>query len=48
MQKKSLSSLATVYRLPGPYTDFVKVFAEFLSDLLVNVDNALIDRSQRA
>ncbi len=50
MQKKSLSSLAlaTVYRLPGPYTDFVKVFADFLSDLLVNVDKALIDRSQRA
>ncbi len=37
MQKKSVLSLvlATVYRLPGPYTDF-------LSDLLVNVDKALI------
>ncbi len=37
MQKKSVLSLAlaTVYRPPGPFTDF-------LSDLLVNVDKALI------
>ncbi len=37
MQKKSLLSLAlaTVYRPPGP-------FADFLSDLLVNADKALI------
>ncbi len=35
-------ALATVYRPPGPYTDFLKEFADFLSDLLVNVDNALI------
>ncbi len=43
-QKKSVLSLAlaTVYRLPGPYTDFLKEFADFLSDLLVNVDKALI------
>ncbi len=36
-QNKSVLSLAlaTVYRPPGPYTDF-------LSDLLVNVDKALI------
>ncbi len=27
---------------PGPYTDFLKEFADFLSDLLVNVDKALI------
>ncbi len=31
-----------MYRLPGPYTDFLKEFADFLSDLLVNVDKALI------
>ncbi len=35
-------ALATVYRPPGPYTDFLKEFADFLSDLLVNVDKALI------
>ncbi len=42
-QNKSVLSLAlaTVYRLPGPY-DFLKEFADFLSDLLVNVDKALI------
>ncbi len=44
MQKKSVLSiaLATVNRPPGPYTDFLKEFADFLSDLLVNVDKALI------
>ncbi len=44
MQNKSVLSLAlaTVYRPPGPYTDFLKEFADFLSDLLVNVDKALI------
>ncbi len=44
MQNKSVLSLAlaTVYRPPGPYTDFLKEFAVFLSDLLVNVDRALI------
>ncbi len=31
-----------MYRPPGPYTDFLKEFADFLSDLLVNVDKALI------
>ncbi len=43
-QNKSVLSLAlaTVYRPPGPYTDFLKEFADFLSDLLVNVDKALI------
>ncbi len=35
-------ALATVYRPPGPYTDFLKEFADFLSDLLVNADKALI------
>ncbi len=35
-------ALATVYRPPGLYTDFLKEFADFLSDLLVNVDKALI------
>ncbi len=44
MQNKSVLSLAlaTVYRPPGPYTDFLKELADFLSDLLVNVDKALI------
>ncbi len=44
MQKKSVLSLtlATVYRPTGPYTDFLKEFADFLSDLLVNVNKALI------
>ncbi len=39
-QNKSVLSLAlaTVYRPPGPYTDFLKEFADFLSDLLVTVD----------
>ncbi len=43
-QNKSVLSLAlaTVYRPPGPYTDFLKELADFLSDLLVNVDKALI------
>ncbi len=43
-QNKSVLSLAlaTVYRPPGPYTDFLKEFADFLSDILVNVDKALI------
>jgi len=34
--------LATVYRPPRPYVNFLKEFADFLSDLLVNVDKALI------
>ncbi len=44
MQNKSVLSLALaiVYRPPGPYTDFIKEFADFLSDLLLNVDKALI------
>ncbi len=44
MQNKSVLSLAlaTVYRPAGPYKDFLKEFADFLSDLLVNVDKALI------
>ena len=44
LRKKSLLSLAlaTVYRPPGPYADFLKEFADFLSNLLVNVDKAII------
>ena len=44
MQKKSIVSLAlaTVYRPPGPYTEFLKEFVDFLSDLLVTADKALI------
>ncbi len=44
MQNKYVLSLAlaTVYRPLGPYTDFPKEFADFLSDLLVNADKALI------
>ncbi len=46
LQNKSVLSLAlaNVYRPPGPYTDFLKEFADFLSDLLFNVDKALIVR----
>ncbi|XP_060745410.1 uncharacterized protein LOC132858883 [Tachysurus vachellii] len=35
-------ALATVYRPPGPYTDFLREFTDFLSDLLVSFDKALI------
>ncbi len=40
MQRETVLSLAlaTVYRPAGPYTDFLKEFADFLSDLLINVD----------
>ncbi len=46
MQNKSVLylALATVYRPPGPYTDFLKEFADFFSELLGNVDKALIVR----
>ncbi len=46
MQKKSVLylALATVYRPPGPYTDFLKEFDDFFSELLGNVDKALIVR----
>ncbi len=46
MQNKSVLSLAlaAVYRPPEQYTDFLKELADFLSDLLVNVDKALIVR----
>ncbi len=45
MQNKYVLSLtlATVYRPPMPYTVFLKEFADFLSDLLVNVDKAIIE-----
>ncbi len=44
INKKSLLSfaLATVYRSPGPYSDFLGEFANFLSDLVITVDRALI------
>ncbi len=44
MQNKSVPSLAlaTLYRPPEPCTDFLEEFADFLSDLLVNADKALI------
>jgi len=44
VRKKSLLSLAlaTVYRPPGPYAEFLKEFADLLSDLLFNVDKAII------
>uniref|UniRef100_A0A8C1P2D5 Reverse transcriptase domain-containing protein n=1 Tax=Cyprinus carpio TaxID=7962 RepID=A0A8C1P2D5_CYPCA len=46
MQNKSIVSLsmATVYRPPGPYTEFLKEFADFLSGLLVTIDKVLIVR----
>ncbi len=40
--QNNLSYLFLWYRPPGPYTDFLKEFADFLSDLLVNVDKVLI------
>ncbi len=38
-QNKSVLSLAlaTVYRPPGLYTDFLKEFADFLSDILLEI-----------
>jgi len=35
--------LATVYRPPGHYTDFIKEFADFLSELVLAADKVLID-----
>ncbi|XP_058248684.1 uncharacterized protein LOC131354733 [Hemibagrus wyckioides] len=42
--KKSLLSLAlaTVYRPPGPYGDFLNEFSHLLSDLLISFDKVLI------
>ncbi len=34
--------LATVYRPPGHHTDFIKEFGDFLSELLLAADKALI------
>ncbi len=34
--------LATVYRPPGHHTDFIKEFADFLSELLLAADKVLI------
>lgn len=31
-----------MYRPPGPYADFLKEFADFVTDLLVHADKALI------
>ncbi len=44
INKETLSSftLASVYRSPGPYSDFLGEFANFLSNLVVTVDRALI------
>ncbi len=33
--------LATVYRPPGHHTDFIKEFADFLSELVLAADKAL-------
>jgi len=35
-------TLATVYRPPGPYAAFLKEFADFLSDPLVNVKTIIV------
>ncbi len=35
--------LATVYRPPGHHTDFIKEFADFLSELVLAADKVLID-----
>jgi len=44
VRKKSILSLAlaTVYRPPGPYAEFLEEFADFLSALLMNVDKEII------
>ena len=44
MHNKSLLSLAlaTVYRPPGPYGDFLQEFAHLLSDLLIHFDKVMI------
>ncbi len=34
--------LATVYRPPGNHTDFIKEFADFLSELVLAADKVLI------
>ncbi len=34
--------LATVYRQPGHHTDFIKEFADFLSELVLAADKILI------
>ncbi len=34
--------LATVYRPPGHHTDFIKEFADFLSELVLTADRVLI------
>ncbi len=34
--------LATVYRPPGHHTDFIKEFADFLSELVLSADKVLI------
>ncbi len=34
--------LATVYTAPGHHTDFIKEFADFLSELVLTADNVLI------
>ncbi len=34
--------LATVYRPPGHHTDFIKEFADFLSELVLAADRVLI------
>ena len=34
--------LATVYRPPGHHTDFIKEFADFLSEIVLAADKVLI------
>ncbi len=36
-----MSVLATVYRPPGHHTDFIKEFADFLSELVLAADKVL-------
>ena len=35
-------TLVTLYRPPGPYTEFLSEFSDFLSALVVNSDKILI------
>ena len=37
-----LFTLVTLYRSPGPYTDFLSEFSDFLSTLVINSDKILM------
>ena len=37
-----VTSIVTLYRPPGPYTEFLSEFSDFLSPLVINSDKVLI------